>query len=326
MRAAAVPSTRSALLTRHPLQQQLPAVRLPTTLTARLVHGCSDTLRSVQTAAPRAAQAMRQQWRRGTEAHGVGAAACQVAQGARRHPGRGSAASRLGPPAAPPAAQRLRTQPALCRWRSMGRRSANSWLWRPLGPPSMPPGGATVPCMGILQILQKPSQRLYCLARRPALSHWSLCRNCRCRWLDDPQRSTWDLIGIYYGYSPDYSCPLCTKARQAEPGAAALGAGPAAPGAVLSVRPDPPTSLLRSPRSPTCLLQVYAGQGPKWRLMYALFTHPDWQQLAARYRAVIVVDEDVALSTEAVNRRVGLLTGAGAAAARRRAGVGGAEG
>jgi hypothetical protein len=49
-------------------------------------------------------------------------------------------------------------------------------------------------------------------------------------------------------------------------------------------------------------LQVYAGQGPKWRLMYALFSHPDWEQLSRQYKAVMVADENVGLSTQTVNK------------------------
>ena len=49
-------------------------------------------------------------------------------------------------------------------------------------------------------------------------------------------------------------------------------------------------------------LQVYAGQGPKWRLMYALYTHPDWPRIARQYKAIMVADENVGLSTQLVNR------------------------
>lgn len=30
-------------------------------------------------------------------------------------------------------------------------------------------------------------------------------------WMDDPASSTWDLIGIYYGYAADYQCAMCKK-------------------------------------------------------------------------------------------------------------------
>lgn len=48
--------------------------------------------------------------------------------------------------------------------------------------------------------------------------------------------------------------------------------------------------------------QVYAGSGSWWRLVYALYRHPDWQQLAQRYKAVMLLDGSVAPSTETIAR------------------------
>lgn len=137
------------------------------------------------------------------------------------------------------------------------------------------------------------------------------------RWIDDPARSTWDLVGIYYGYSSHFSCPLCKKV-----GDTRLAQPPRIPGdgVLHSVHRQ-----LTSSKKDNCPIggtsgscgrfaqpalppgshaQVYAGQGHKWRLMYALYSHPDWRQLAAQYRAVMVADENVALSTSAVNKWV----------------------
>ena len=50
---------------------------------------------------------------------------------------------------------------------------------------------------------------------------------------------------------------------------------------------------------------VFPLRGPKWRLVWRLTQLPAWRELAAGYRAVMVADDDLEVTTCSLNRQAG---------------------
>lgn len=49
-------------------------------------------------------------------------------------------------------------------------------------------------------------------------------------------------------------------------------------------------------------MQVYMSPGPKWKLVYDLYSKPEWDELAKGARAVMVPDDDLEMDTCTLNR------------------------
>ena len=52
-------------------------------------------------------------------------------------------------------------------------------------------------------------------------------------------------------------------------------------------------------------LQVFRASGPKWKLMYALYSLPGWGELTKDYGAIMVADDDLTMTTCILNKCVG---------------------
>jgi hypothetical protein len=49
-------------------------------------------------------------------------------------------------------------------------------------------------------------------------------------------------------------------------------------------------------------LQVFRAAGPKWKLIYALYSMPEWAELSKGYKAIMVADDDLHMTACTINR------------------------